>query len=59
MMAEKGMWWSMQPMDARGEDAFQFENPISTAKYEACDAGHLIPMEKPAEIIRLLKTFLA
>jgi len=39
LMAEKGVWWSMQPMDATGEDAFQFENPISTAKYEACVAG--------------------
>jgi imidazolonepropionase-like amidohydrolase len=29
----------MQPMDAHGEDAFQFESPISTAKYEACVAG--------------------
>ena len=32
-MAEKGVWWSMQPMDLHGEDAFVFENPISTAKY--------------------------
>lgn len=39
LMAKKGVWWSMQPMDARGEDAFQFESPISTAKYEACVAG--------------------
>jgi len=39
LMAKKGVWWSMQPMDAHGEDAFQFENPISTAKYEACVAG--------------------
>ena len=39
LMAEKGIWWSMQPMDAHGEDAFQFESPISTAKYEACVAG--------------------
>ncbi|MEP9390621.1 amidohydrolase family protein [Mesorhizobium sp. KR9-304] len=39
MMAEKGIWWSMQPMDAHGEDAFQFESPISTEKYEACVAG--------------------
>lgn len=34
LMAEKGVWWSMQPMDAEGEDAFKFENPISTAKYK-------------------------
>jgi imidazolonepropionase-like amidohydrolase len=26
-------------MDATGEDAFEFENPISTAKYEQCVAG--------------------
>ncbi len=39
LMAEKGMWWSMQPMDAHGDDAFQFESPISTAKYEQCVAG--------------------
>jgi imidazolonepropionase-like amidohydrolase len=32
-MAENGVWWSMQPMDVQGEDAFVFENPISTAKY--------------------------
>ena len=34
LMAEKGVWWSMQPMDAEGEDAFKFESPISTAKYK-------------------------
>jgi len=34
LMAEKGVWWSMQPMDAAGEDAFVFESPISTAKYK-------------------------
>jgi imidazolonepropionase-like amidohydrolase len=38
LMAEKGVWWSMQPM-ANDEDALQFENPVSTAKYEACVAG--------------------
>jgi len=38
MMAEKGIWWSMQPM-ANDEDALKFENPISTAKYEACVSG--------------------
>jgi len=39
LMAEKGVWWSMQPMEAEGEDAFQFENSISTAKYKQCVAG--------------------
>jgi len=39
LMAQKGVWWSMQPMDAEGEDAFKFENPFSTAKYEQCVAG--------------------
>jgi imidazolonepropionase-like amidohydrolase len=39
LLAEKGVWWSMQPMDATGEDAFKFENPISTAKYEQAVAG--------------------
>jgi len=34
LMAQKGVWWSMQPMDAEGEDAFVFESPISTAKYK-------------------------
>jgi len=34
LMAEKGVWWSMQPMDAEGEDAFVFESPISTTKYK-------------------------
>ena len=34
LMAEKGIWWSMQPFDAHGEDALHFENPISTAKFE-------------------------
>jgi len=38
-MAENGVWWSMQPMDATGEDAFRFESPISTAKYEQAVAG--------------------
>jgi len=38
MMAEKGVWWSMQPM-ANDEDALKFENPISTAKYEQCVSG--------------------
>lgn len=39
LMAEKGAWWCMQPMDAHGEDAFKFESPISTAKYERALAG--------------------
>jgi imidazolonepropionase-like amidohydrolase len=39
LMAEKGVWWSMQPMDATGEDAFKFESPISTVKYEQAVAG--------------------
>jgi len=39
LMAKKGVWWSMQPMEAEGEDAFKFENPISTAKYKQCVAG--------------------
>jgi len=39
LMAKKGVWWSMQPMEAKGEDAFKFESPISTAKYEQCVAG--------------------
>jgi len=39
LMAKNGVWWSMQPMEAEGEDAFQFESPISTAKYQQCVAG--------------------
>jgi len=39
LMAKKNVWWSMQAMEAEGEDAFQFESPISTAKYERCVAG--------------------
>jgi len=39
LMAKKDVWWSMQPMEAEGEDAFKFETPISTAKYEECVAG--------------------
>jgi len=38
LMADKGAWWSMQPM-MNDEDALQFESPISTAKYEECVAG--------------------
>lgn len=33
LMAEKGVWWSMEPMQAEGDIAFHFESPISTAKY--------------------------
>jgi len=39
LMAEKGVWWSMQAMEATGEDAFVFENPISNAKFAKCVAG--------------------
>jgi len=39
LMAEKGVWWSMQAMEAEGEDAFQFENDLSRAKYVDCVAG--------------------
>jgi len=38
-MAEKGVWWSMQAMEATGEDAFRFENPISNIKFGNCVAG--------------------
>ena len=38
LLAEKGVWWSMQPM-ANDEDALKFENPISTAKYAQCVSG--------------------
>lgn len=38
LMAEKGAWWSMQPL-VNDEDRFVFENPVSTAKYEACLSG--------------------
>jgi len=39
LMAKKGVWWSMQAMDAHGEDAFEFESPISSAKYIQCVSG--------------------
>jgi len=39
LMAEKGVWWSMQAMEAEGEDAYTFENPVSQAKYFECVAG--------------------
>lgn len=38
-MAEKGVWWSMQPMDLHGEDAFKFETELATQKYEQVVAG--------------------
>ncbi len=39
LMAENGVWWSMQPMSVGDEDAFQFETALATAKYEQCVAG--------------------
>jgi len=39
LMAEKGVWWSMQAMEATGEDAFVFENPISNVKFAQAVAG--------------------
>jgi len=39
LMAEKGVWWSMQPMSVGDEDEFKFESPVSTAKYKDCVAG--------------------
>jgi imidazolonepropionase-like amidohydrolase len=39
LMAEKGVWWSMEPLELTGEDAFEFENPISRAKYAQVVAG--------------------
>jgi imidazolonepropionase-like amidohydrolase len=39
LMAEKGVWWSMQAMEVEGEDAYTFESPISQAKYVDCVAG--------------------
>ncbi len=39
LMAEKGVWWSMQPMSVGDEDAFQFETALATAKYAQCVAG--------------------
>jgi len=52
LMAEKGVWWSMQPMEATGEDAFKFESPISTAKYGQCVAGldKVIPLAKKYKV---------
>ncbi|HXH85233.1 MAG TPA: amidohydrolase family protein [Nitrospira sp.] len=52
LMAEKGVWWSMQPMEATGEDAFKFESPISTAKYGKCVAGldKVVPLAKKYKV---------
>jgi len=55
LMAEKGVWWSMQPMDATGEDAFKFESPISTAKYGKAVAG----VEKVVELAKKHKVKIA
>jgi imidazolonepropionase-like amidohydrolase len=33
LMAENGVWWSMEPMELEGPIALHFESPISTAKY--------------------------
>jgi len=51
LMAERGVWWSMQPMDATGEDAFQFESPVSTAKYLQALAG----LDKVVELTKKYK----
>ncbi|MEZ5932641.1 MAG: amidohydrolase family protein [Alphaproteobacteria bacterium] len=39
LMAEKGVWWSMQAMEATGEDALVFDNPSSNAKFKDAVAG--------------------
>jgi len=39
LMAEKGVWWSMQPMEISGEDAPQFETDYARAKYKDCVGG--------------------
>ena len=39
LMAEKGVWWSMEPMSVGDEDAFEFETPLATAKYAQVVAG--------------------
>ncbi len=39
LMAENGVWWSMQPMDRDGEDAVKFETDYATAKYLDCVGG--------------------
>ena len=39
LMAEKGVWYSMQAMQATGEDAFVFDNAASNAKWLDCVTG--------------------
>jgi len=39
LMAENGVWYSMQPMMAEGPTALNFESPISTAKYNQLVTG--------------------
>lgn len=48
LMAEKGVWWSMQPMSVGDEDAFRFETALATAKYAQCVAG----LEKAVALAR-------
>jgi len=52
LMAENGVWWSMQPMEATSEDAFKFASPISTAKYGECVAGldKVVPLAKKHKV---------
>jgi len=51
LMAQKGVWWSMQPM-MNDEDALKFESPISTAKYAECVSGldHAVAMAKKYKV---------
>ena len=39
LMAKKGVWWSVQAMEATGEDAFVFDNAESNAKFKRAVAG--------------------
>ncbi|UFI05743.1 metal-dependent hydrolase family protein [Roseibium aggregatum] len=39
LMAEKGVWWSMQAFEATGEDAFVFDNEASNRRYVGAVAG--------------------
>ncbi|EPM7841832.1 amidohydrolase family protein [Vibrio fluvialis] len=39
LMAKNGVWWSMQAMEATGEDAFVFESPVSSAKFKDAVSG--------------------
>ncbi|WP_455387844.1 amidohydrolase family protein [Petrachloros mirabilis] len=55
LMAKKGVWWSMQPMEATGEDAFKFESPISTAKYGRCVEG----LDKVVVLVKKYKVRIA